>query len=404
MLRASAVLLAAAAACQPSKSKLDDHAKPPADAAGGGIKVENPHGPPKPEIVVPPTDWATCDAALAAAPKAPAMRRVQQIVNACRVCGDWKPLLDWSKEPKDGGPTRAEIEQAMLACKAYCNPNAKQRFLVTLDQFRGKSNRGPWRFLGELCKTETSAVPDNRYASAPYFALDRIARAAAARPESAKLLEAIELPMPVISPSGFGSAPDVGPITLTVAPNDIRVSTIARARLGKDGVVVTYAGEPYPGAAVKTEKDLAAELAKLPEPLRKAAIGIFAPHAMAAARLLDALALAGDRTDVRLAVAAEGGLPGWAMAGSIPIALRTRPHTEKVQIDLADNPDAAIEELKKQKATLVAILKKLKPGQVLTTPVLVIALAPAAKVDGLAKLLGAAGYFDVKSVALIGKK
>jgi hypothetical protein len=438
MMRALAVALLATLACQ-GPSKLDDKVSPP--TADGGIKLTNPHGVPQAEVPVPPTNWTACDAALKAVPKTPPMRRAQHIVNACKPCGEWKPLLDWSTEAKDGGPKRHEIEQAMLACKAYCNPNAKARFLGTLDAMRGKGTRGPWRFIGELCKGEVSALPDNRYISAPLFALDRIARAAAARPESAQLLEAIELPMPAISVSGFGydlahspmTAPEVGPIALTVTPNEMRIASIATGKLGKDGVTVTFKGETYPGALVKTAKDLGDETAKIVEPGPDNAgpsISIFSPRAMPAIRLLDALAVIGERPvkpasekapfvirgQVRLAVTVDGGLPGWATAGSIPIALRSVPGPESVKIELGEDADAAVAELKKQKPALMAILKKLEklekdaptgvpgPSPQVLYPALVVVLAPAAKVEGLAKLLGAAGYFDIKSVALIAGK
>ncbi len=436
---AAAVL---ASACQNNPSKLDDKPGqslvPPVDA---GITFTNPHGPPKPVKPVAPTDWELCDAALKASPKVPAMRRVQQIVASCKPCGEWKPLLDWNTEPKDGGPKRTDIEDAMLACKGYCNPDAKQRFLGTLDQLRGKGTRGPWRFLGEICKAEVSAVPDNRYAGAVWFALDRISRAAAARPDSAALLQAIDLPLPVISVSGFGydlahspmTAPDVGPIALTVTPNEIRVAAVPHARLGKDGVTVAYKGEPYPGVAVTNAKDLAEGIAKLegetpaPPIHASSSIAIFAPRAMPAVRLLEALKITGERPlpppslkatwphkgDVRLAVTIDGGLPGWATSGSIPIALRTTAYSEVVTIELGDNPDPAIEELKKQKTKLLAILAKIRalpsgdpagPSPLVLNPALVVVLSPTAKVEGLAKLLGATGFFDVRSVALVAGK
>src|SRR5262245_13178780 len=81
----------------------------------------------------PAADWLACENALRAASKLPATRRVQAIIDGCKPCGDWKPLLDWHSERTEGGPTRPQIEDAMLACKAYCDAGAKQRFLATLD-------------------------------------------------------------------------------------------------------------------------------------------------------------------------------------------------------------------------------------------------------------------------------
>lgn len=387
-------------------------------------------------VDVAPTDWEQCKKALEAAPKTPPMRRVQMLLGACRPCGDWKPLLEWSK--LDGGPTRTQIEDSMLACKAYCNSDAKVRFLGTIDKFRGKDTRGPWRFLGDLCKAEVSAVPDNRYASAPFFALDRIARAAGERPELAGLLDKFELTLPVVSTSGYGyelakspvTAPHVGPLALTVTPNEIRIATVSRAKLTKDGVVTLTEGESYPGALIKTAADLDAAVAKLaanPAGPPGADISIFAPHAMPASRLLDALVLTGERPRallnqkpgkvwlpgvVNLAVQVDGGPPGWQLSGSIPVALRTTADAAAIQVDLDDDPDPVIEKLKGDKAKLMGLIAKQQdappeehaPATKLVSPMLAIHLGPKATVDGLAKLIGAAAYFDVKSVALLKGK
>jgi hypothetical protein len=136
------------------------------------------------------------------------------------------------------------------------------------------------------------------------------------------------------------------------------------------------------------------------------------------------IALTGDRPravdkrwltgDVRLAVAPEKTLPGWALSGTVPVALRTKPAPGAITIVLDDNADAAVEELKKHKAALIKIAQKLHdkdakdtsggPSALLTNPPVAIQLGPAATIEGLAKLLGAAAYFDVKSVALVSAK
>ncbi len=415
-------------------------------AACGGRDKDPPPPPPPPadatgfvhpqidarELDVPSADWVACKKALEGAPKTPPMRRVQTILGACRPCGDWKTLLEWSKEQADGGPTRAQIEDAMLACKAYCNTDAKMRFLGTLDKFRGKDTRGPWRFLGDLCKEQVSAVPDNRYASAPWFALDRIARAAGERPDLAPLLDAVEFPLPVVSISGYGfelakspvTAPDAGPLAMTVTLPEIRLAVVSHGKLSKDGIVTISKGDPYPGTVIKAAKDLDAEIKKLGEPIQAGTgIAIFAPHGIVATRLLDALAITGERPrqikpgqwltgDVRLAVQAVGGPPGWQLSGSIPVALRTTPMPDAIHLDLDDNPDPAIEKLKSDKAKLMALIAKSKPADdvansppwALWKPALAIHLGPKATIGGLAKLVGAAVYFDVKSVALIRGK
>ena len=405
-------LVLALVACQ-SREKTEPPPPATPDAAAGFV-----HPPMDSRVVeIAAPDWDQCKKALEAAPKTPAMRRIQLLLGACKPCGEWKPLLDWSKMPAEGGPTRTQVEDAMIACKAYCNSDAKQRFLGTLDKFRGKDTRGPWRFLGDLCKEEVSAVPDNRYASAPWFALDRIARAVGDKPDLAPLLDAFEIPLPVISVSGYGyelakspvTAPDLGPLALTVTPAELRLAVVSRAKLTKGGIVTLGKGEPYPGALLKTPKDLDAAITKIGAPIEAGTnIAIFAPHAMPATRLLDALAITGDRPrptlagEVRLAVQVDGGPPGWQISGSVPVALRTTALPDAIHVELDDNPDPIIEKLKTDKAKLLAVVAAHKDP--VLDPALAIHLGPKATVGGLAKLVGAAVYFDIKSVALIRGK
>jgi hypothetical protein len=367
--------------------------------ACGGKKERDdwqPIGTVQPRDAAVPIDaavdtWALCETGLRDAMKVPANRRVASIIHACQPCGDWKPLLEWDKQQVDGGPTRAAIEQAMLACKGYCNPNAKQRFLGTLDAARGKGTRTPWRHLGEYCMAEVSAVPDARYLNAPFFALDRIARAASARPELVPLLDAIELALPAVSITGSGidlaksptPAPEVAPIALTITAVELRVAQLPRAKLGKDGVAIVSKGEPYPGTLVKSAKELDAAITALGG---STAITLFAPHGMTATRLLDALAITGAR-EVTLAVAANGGLPGWPVAGTIPVTLTATSGPKALKLVLDDNPDPAIVDARARKAELVK-------GPI------AIQLGPKATVAALAKLVGALHFFQIKTVAI----
>lgn len=360
--------------------------------AGSGAPAPSPGDAAVAPPDAAPDDWAACKDALAGAMKTPANRRVATILAACRPCGDWTPLLSWETPAAEGGPTRLAIEQAMLGCKAYCNANGKQRFLGTLDNARGTGSRAPWRFLGEQCKAEVSAVPDSRFMSAPYFALDRIARAAAARPELAPLLDAIELPLPVVSVTGSGfelasspvTAPDAGPLALTVTAVEVRLAAVPLAKLTKDGVAVVANGEPYPGVLVKSAKELEAAAAKLGPPDAK--LALFAPRGMSAIRVIDALAVAPKR-DVRLAVTASGGPPGWSVAGTIPITLSTgRADPAAAKLVLGEDPDPVIAQAKADPA-------KLAKG-------IVIEIGPKTTLAGLAKLLGALVYFDATSVTI----
>ena len=92
----------------------------------------------------------------------------------------------------------------MAACKACCEPTAKMRFLGTSTTRAARSRGRRGAMLGDVCKEQVSAVPDARFMSAPYFALDRIARDVATRPDGAPLLAAIEIPLPAVTVTGVG--------------------------------------------------------------------------------------------------------------------------------------------------------------------------------------------------------
>ncbi|MBA3457391.1 MAG: hypothetical protein H0T42_30195, partial [Deltaproteobacteria bacterium] len=335
-------------------------------------------------------DWAACEAALKAAPTLPATRRADAIIDACRPCGDWAPILTWSRLPANGGPTRTQIENAMVACKAYCEPNAKMRFLGTLDDARMNGARTPWRELGEMCREHVSAVPDARYMSASYFALDRIARDVVARPGGPELLAAIEMPLPPVSVSAVGikipdsplSKPQLMRVGITVTVGEISIGTLPVAKLGANGVTVS--GDAFPGRAV-TLKDLPTELAKLGQPA-----AVFAPARMPAARLAEVVAGAGGWSEpVYLAVTAQTGA-----YGIVPVALKS-PAGQRIQglrLKLGASPDEALTALK------AAGPEKLKTGTVM------IEIDKAATIAGLATLIGALAFFEVPVVALVPPK
>jgi hypothetical protein len=240
------------------------------------------HDEPKPgtqaEVAI---DWDRCTAALRANPTLPDAQRAQALLDACPVCGDWKPLLDWGTLTEAGGPKRQDITSRLDACHAYCNNAAKQRFTGTIDDARGRNSRAPWRYLGEICKDQVSAAPDTRYMSAPYFALDRIARAAAAHGgDAAAALAKIDLPLPAVSLTGAGlELPEVAaqtspapPIHVTMLGDGAHVGKLPRARLGANGVTVDFGGEPYPGPTVALDKVSAAIHALDPSPTPRVAL------------------------------------------------------------------------------------------------------------------------------------
>jgi hypothetical protein len=380
-------------------------------AALGACKArqrESPRqDPPKPADAAPAdADLDACRQAAARVPGLPATQRAQALLDGCRPCGDWEPLLAWNTPASAGGPTRAAIEQAMLACKAFCEPNAKQRFLGTLDGARGQDSRAPWRFLGEICKAEVSALPDTRFMGAPYFALDRIARAIG----DPALLAAITVSLPAVSLTGVGielpsspvSAPEAGPAALTVDASQILLGTLPVATLSAGGLQVT--GD-YPGTPV-APKALAAALAT--PALAGHPIAVLAPTGLAAARLVEVIGAAGGH-DLRLAVASPGPR-GWTLPGTVPIALVDTPaHAAAagptgvagptgparaaaitgIRLALDANPDEVIK-----------VVQTIPRADLARAPV-TIAIGPTATVASLASLLGALGAVEVKAVVLV---
>jgi len=274
---------------------------------------------------------AKCEAAVKKAAAAPLDARPQILIDGCRVCGEWTPILRWNTPQQEGGPPRAAIEQAMLACHAYCDPNAKQRFLGALDAARGTDMRTPWRQLGEVCKDQVSATPDGRFLGGAYFALDRIARAIGSKGgDLATAAAGIELPLPPVSTSGVGPVladvdgvtSKVGEIQITVLGDKVFVGRMPRAHLAAGGVTVELGPAGYPGTET--------ELAKLPEALKTAIAGdpaatitLLAPHAMPAQNLVAIIAAAAPIAPLYLAANAAEAPEGWTLAGAIPVALTT---------------------------------------------------------------------------------
>lgn len=272
-------------------------------------------------------DWETCNAALRRATVESAAARPGIVIAGCNVCGDWEPILRWSTLETDGGPTRSAIEAAMARC-GFCNSNAKQRFLGTLDNARGTTARTPWRLMGEICQAEVSATPDNRFTSAPLYALDRIARAGfASGGETAELLAALTLPLPAVSITGNGMAlpdlpegvqPDAGPIAITLVGPAIHVARLPRARMTATGLAVELGD--YPGEQVELA-ELGPRLQNLAQDDKPLAVALLAPLALPAATVVPVVAAAARVSTVYLAANAPGVPEGWELPGTIPVAL-----------------------------------------------------------------------------------
>ncbi|HUJ62002.1 MAG TPA: hypothetical protein VLX92_26030 [Kofleriaceae bacterium] len=281
--------------------------------------------PPRRDAAAIAVDWASCERALHDAPGVPEAQRVAALIDGCKVCGDWTPILRWSTPQAQGGPTRVAIEQAMSGCDAWCDPNAKQRFLGTLDTARGTTSRAPWRYLGEGCRDKVSAVPDARFMSGPFFALDRIARAAAAHGgAAAQDVAAIEVALPAVSitaaglelPTASRGAQPLCAYQITMLGDQLLVGKLPRGQLGAHGVQVDFGGEPYPGKPVKLEA-AAAALAALAGGTMPPVV-VFAARSAPAAPLHD---LVGKLHGARVFVAVDGGsaLPAWPTAAMIAV-------------------------------------------------------------------------------------
>jgi len=322
--RALLVALLLAGACKGKSARKTEAKPPPVDDPHAGLNL----GSAAPPVEV---DWKACDAALAAAAAAPLHARPSILIEGCRPCGDPSPIVRWNKPHPDGGPTRADIEAAMLRCTAYCNADAKQRFLGTLDKARGTSSRTPWRQLGEVCKERVSAVPDQRFSSGPLLLLDRIARATAAHGgATATAAAALVLPLPALTLVGTGVAlpdvdgvtPNVGELQITVLAGELHVGRMPRATLGAEGVAVDLGPDGYPGKPVPIA-ELGRVLKELVGDDKTKTITLLAPQATPAAALVPVIAAAAPIAPTYLAANAREAPDGWDLPGTIPVVLET---------------------------------------------------------------------------------
>lgn len=292
----------------------------------------------------PPIDWPACEAAVTKAANAPLAARVAILLDGCKVCGDWTPILRWNTPSEGGGPKRNDIEHAMLACNAFCIGDAKLKFLGTLDDARGKASRMPWKQLAQLCGPQVSAVPDDRFVGGTYFALDRIARTVGAKGgDVATKLAELVVPLPAVSVVGTGpglprhaaALAVVSAFQITVLGNSITVGPMPRARLTADGVVVDLGTAPYPGQVV-TLAELETTFRKLAGNYGKAdTVALIAPAGAPAANLVPVIAAATRVMPVRVAVRANESPEDWDLPGELVNPLRpTAKNTIRVTKDM----------------------------------------------------------------------
>jgi hypothetical protein len=223
--------------------------------------------------------------------------------------------------------------------------------------------------------------------NAPFFALDRIARWAAAQPGGEAALAGIDLPLPATTQSGVGmmlaqspvTAPDTNTTQLTLTSAGVTIGTMPHAKLSKDGVAPQ--GEAYPGAPVT--------LKELPKALEKAGgkAAVFVHPDLPASKLAE-LVRASKGAVLVLATASHAGPLGWDQHGVTPVALSTVVPPSAIVLPLGASPDEAVKLIKATPPT------KLKNGTV-------IELRPDATVAGVATVLGALAFFEVPAASLV---
>jgi len=274
-------------------------------------------------------DIPTCGRALDKANAAPLDQRPTLILGGCRVCGDdWKVVLDWNLEPANGGPRADRLQKTLESCNAFCTGDAKMKFMAGVDKARGQPNDTPWRHLADTCNETVDAASDHRFMSAPYFALDRIARAVGREPGMQMELGRVELPLPALSIAGTGvvlpeadaPASSYGRAAITVLGDQIYVGKLPRAHLGPGGVTVDLGEPAYPGTEVKLP-DLAAALKSVVVGDHDG-ITLLAPHAMPAEKLVPIVAAAAGVAKLYLGTASKESPPGWQLPESLPYELQ----------------------------------------------------------------------------------
>lgn len=263
---------------------------------------------------------AKCEAAIAKAANLPIDARPQALLEGCPVCGDWKVLLAWNHD----GTTPEALQATLESCNAFCTGDAKMKFIAAANKAKGTSNDMAWRKLADACGDKVDASTDHRFMSAPYFALDRIARAIAEQHvDGANALD-IALPSLTVAGTGIvlpdldeGVSPKVGTYHLSFIGDQIFIGKLPRAKLGAKGLDVT---NDYPGQQVALA-DLPAALKKLLDNDPTETLTLLAPHAMPAENLVPVIRAAGAIAPLYLAATAHESPEGWQLPGAIPVAI-----------------------------------------------------------------------------------
>ena len=402
MTRWAVALVALAVAC---KRSPDDGAgwQPVGSAAGAG------GGGGSAGAVI--TGWeAGCTAAFDAARAAPPMDRFAIVAKACPVCGiDWAPILASTRIQATGHTLakRDTFDAAIKACGGTCTSSARDTLLDGIDAIENERMLDlAWKKLARDCKGLLWPSPNDRFASAPWYVLTRIAHAKLA------IATPVELPLPgqlmggngVELPIGVHVLPALPAVHVTVLARQQMVAAAPKVTLGADGLVLADA-EGYPGTHLEPAA-LATEVAAI-RTAHPGPVALLAPHAASATRVVDLVAaLPGE--SLHLAVFGPPPVEGWRdLARATIPALAPAADGAAVVIGLGATgrvgarPGKGCAQATLDPADLARRAAELAKGSGATPPTpIVIAVDPAATVDQLAAVLDGLGGAGVTSAGI----
>jgi hypothetical protein len=263
---------------------------------------------------------STCKSVIDKLATTPINARPKLLLDNCRVCGDFDILLGWNHD----GTKPEDLQKTLEGCGAFCTGDAKMKFIAAANKAKGTSNDMAWRKLADACGDKVDASSDHRFMSAPYFALDRIARAIEARHVDGANALGIALPPLTVAGTGIvlpdldeGVSPKVGTYHLSFIGDQIFIGKLPHAKLGAKGLEVT---NDYPGQQVALA-NLPAALKKLIDNDPTETLTLLAPHAMPAENLVPVIQAAGAIAPLYLAATAHESPEGWQLPGAIPVAI-----------------------------------------------------------------------------------
>lgn len=412
MNRLLIVAAVAAAACDGARGQ---GFVSPEVADGSGHGHGSAHGP---ETALPRvTGWeGNCTKAFALAREASPFERFAIIARGCPVCSvDWNPVL-LANEVDEHDTTAAktmDVDAVVKACGGACSPTARDRFIGAFELVKDEpSIPRPWRQLARDCQGLLWPAPNDRFAGPAWYILTQVGHALAGVPGAPPLAigEPLVLPLPAAHINGAGIL--LTPATavlrelparqITVMPTDVRVAPPPTVTLGPRGLVVGIA-DNFPGAPLAVDA-LDAELAAAVQGVAGAKVGLLAPIASQATRVLEVVTKVKTDVELHLEGFAPGTAGGWAeLPAMMAPAIRPVPTADHVVLSIGrdkvligkiagtalNDPCVADD--------AVAALHHAQPTA--DVPV-VIAIETHAVVEQLAKAIDAAGAMQLPAVAL----